>query len=161
MNRLLRRVADSKRCMAAFKLISTVASIGSSLIFILQLALLLTDGEYITFIKVGSVAAVGFVIVTVARRIINAPRPYELRDFYKVSPREKSGESFPSRHAYSAFVIATLAWLLHPAASISAAVLGIVISLARYLTGIHFLRDLAAGALIGVLSGVIGILIIL
>ena len=160
MDKLLRKIAASRRAVDIFKLISFISSVGTSLIFLLQLTLLFVRGDYTLMIKVGSIAATGFVLVTVVRRIINAPRPYELRDFYMESPRSKVGESFPSRHAYSAFVIATLAWLLHPAFSILAAVLGLAITVSRVLTGIHFVRDVVTGALLGIASGVIGIIII-
>ena len=50
--------------------------------------------------------AVGFVLVTALRRIINRPRPYEAFDCLSVIPKDTKGKSFPSRHAYSAFAIA-------------------------------------------------------
>lgn len=129
-------------------------------VFCIQLLLSVLDGEHLTAVGVALSAAIGLLAVTLMRKIINAPRPYEIYDFYERLPREKSGQSFPSRHAYSAFVIAALAWLLHPVVSISLFVVGICLSVARVLLGIHFVRDVLVGAVLGIISGVLGILII-
>ncbi len=154
------KIAASRKHTALLKIISRISSLICSLIFLLQLLFLALAEEYMLLVKVGSSAGIGFVIVTVIRHLINAPRPYEIRSFYKVSPREKVGKSFPSRHAFSAFVIAVLAWIWHPAISIAALLLAIVVCIARVLVGIHFIRDVVCGALLGILAGVLGILLI-
>ena len=41
--------------------------------------------------------AVGFVLVSTLRRIINRPRPYEAFDCPSVIPKDTKGKSFPSR----------------------------------------------------------------
>ena len=137
-NALLIKIANSRRHTAILKIISKVAAIACSAIFIAQLSVLVFSGDYVTAIKIAASAAVGFVIVTVMRHFINAPRPYELRSFYKVSPRDKVGKSFPSRHAYSAFVIAVLSWLWHPLIAVGAVIIALVVCAARVLVGIHF-----------------------
>ena len=160
MRELLVRINSSRRAVMSLKIISHVASVICAAVFGIQLLLSVLDGEYFTAIGVALSAAIGLAMVTVMRKLINAPRPYEFYSFYVDKPREKSGESFPSRHAYSSFVIAVLAWLLHPAVSISLLVASICISAARVLLGIHFVRDALVGAALGILSGVLGILII-
>ena len=154
------KIAASRRHSAILKIISRLSSVICSLVFLLQLLFSVLDKNYISALKIAAAAGVGFVIVTVLRHFINAPRPYELRSFYKVSPRTKEGKSFPSRHAYSAFVIATLAWIWHPAISLSTLALALVVCIARVLVGIHFIRDVVCGALLGILAGVLGILLI-
>ncbi len=154
------RVNSSRRAVTSLKIISYISSAICAAVFCIQLLLSALDGEYLTAVGVALSAATGLFAVTLMRKIINAPRPYEIYDFYEQLPREKSGQSFPSRHAYSAFVIAALAWHLHPAVSISLFVVGICLSVARVLLGIHFVRDVLVGATVGIISGVLGILII-
>ena len=101
-----------------------------------------------------------FFAVTIARRLINAPRPYELYDFYEQKPKNKSGRSFPSRHAYSAFVIAALLLSVNPFLSAGLFVGAVLLCVCRVLLGIHFVRDVIAGALLGLVSGAVGLLII-
>ena len=160
MEALLIKIATSKRRSAILKFISHVASVIISFVFLFQLGLLVYRADYFTALKVAVSAGVGYVLVTVMRKIINAPRPYELRSYYKEKPKNKTGESFPSRHAYSAFVISILAWILNPVASIACAVMALCLCVSRVLVGIHFVRDVVCGGLIGILAGVIGILII-
>ena len=160
MKNILIRVKSSRRTVTSLKIISLLSSVVCAAVFCVQLLLSVLSEQYLTAIGVAASAAIGLFAVTVMRKIINAPRPYEIYDFYEQLPREKSGQSFPSRHAYSAFVIATLAWLLHPIASVSLLLIGVCLSVARVLLGIHFIRDVAVGAALGVISGVLGILII-
>ena len=52
------------------------------------------------------VPLVGFIAVSVFRYIVNRPRPYEKFDMPPVIPKDTHGRSFPSRHVFSAFIIA-------------------------------------------------------
>ena len=161
MQKLLMKIARSEKHISRLKIISRLSSLFVSIVFFTELIILAYRGEYISAVSVAASAGVGFVLVTLLRAAINAPRPYELRDYYKVSPREKSGKSFPSRHAYSAFVIATLAWILHPAVAAITALVALIVCVSRVLSGIHFIRDVVCGALLGILSGIIGIIILI
>ena len=96
------------------------------------------------------VPAVSFVSLSVIRRGLNRPRPYEALDIVPLIPREKKGESFPSRHVFSVFVIAmTWGWICPP---VGAALMAVT----RVVAGIHFPRDVLAGALLGVACGAVG-----
>ena len=116
--------------------------------------------EPISLLKVGLICLLPFIIVTVIRRIINAPRPYEIYDFYEKRPKDKSGRSFPSRHLYSASVISSLCFFIYPVLGAALSLLAILLALIRVLVGIHFIRDVCAGALIGVSSALLGVLIL-
>ena len=99
------------------------------------------------------VPAVAFVLVSWYRRHFDAPRPYECCSIEPLVSRDGAGRSFPSRHAFSAFTIATC-WF---AASAPLAGLLLVAAAAlaccRVLGGVHFPRDVVAGAVIGVIAG--------
>ena len=109
-------------------------------------------------VKVCVICGVPFIIVSLLRRFINFPRPYEVYSFYGAAPKKKSGSSFPSRHAFSIFIIATVMLFIYPIPAAVMLLFGILLSVCRVLTGIHFIRDVVAGALLGVISGLIGVL---
>lgn len=99
------------------------------------------------------VTAVGFVAVSFFRRRFNAPRPYECCAIAPLIARDGAGKSFPSRHIFSAFAIAA-SWF---AASVPVAVVLLVaagvLAVCRVLGGVHFPRDVVAGAFIGSATG--------
>ena len=123
------------------------------------LALLVDDAAL--FVKTLIITGVPFIAVTLMRIIVNAPRPYEVLEFYEKRPKEKTGRSFPSRHVFSVFVIGTVLVPYQPVLGISLLLLGAFLGRFRVLLGIHFRKDVIAGALIGIVSGVIGHLAIL
>jgi membrane-associated phospholipid phosphatase len=99
---------------------------------------------------------VPFVIVSIFRRQLNMPRPYERYGIPSVIPKDTHGQSFPSRHVFSTFVIATTIFFINAPLGIALWIAGIVLAAARVLGGVHFIVDVAAGAAIGVIAGIIG-----
>ena len=130
------------------------------LFFAAVLGVAVYNKSYVDSVIIAVTALVGYLAVTLIRRLIDAPRPYELYDFYEIKPKDKKGRSFPSRHAYSAFCIATLGFTLSSILAPIMLAFALALSVCRVLTGIHFIRDVAAGALIGAVSGAIGICIL-
>lgn len=111
-------------------------------------------------VKLLTVTGVPFVLVSILRRVINEPRPYELLEFYEKKPKGKSGRSFPSRHVFSVFVIATVLVTWDPLVAVLLFAAGVLLALLRVALGIHFVRDVVAGALIGAASGGIGLAVL-
>ncbi len=106
-------------------------------------------------IRVVLVPLVSFVAVSVFRRILNTKRPYELWDIAPLIDRKGRGCSFPSRHIFSIFIIAmAMSWICLPAAIIMM-VAGVALSFIRVIAGVHFPRDVIAGAAIGSAVGII------
>lgn len=102
------------------------------------------------------VPAVSFLALSLFRRGLNRPRPYEALDIVPLIPRDKKGESFPSRHVFSVFVIAmTWGWVCPPVGWLLC-VVGVLLAITRVVAGIHFPRDVLAGALLGVACGWVG-----
>lgn len=106
------------------------------------------------------VPAISFVAVSVFRKVINVPRPYEKFEIPPVLEKDTPGKSFPSRHVFSVFVIAMTVFYLHTDAGILLFVIGVGLAAIRVIGGVHEPRDVIAGALIGIVSGIIGYYII-
>ena len=51
------------------------------------------------------VPGVAFVVVSIFRRVYNAPRPYEQMQIRPLIQKDTKGKSFPSRHVFSIFMI--------------------------------------------------------
>ena len=70
------------------------------------------------------------------------------------------GHSFPSRHASSSFVISMGGYFLNPYIGIVAFILSTIVCATRILTGVHYLRDVLCGALMGTIIGYIGFFVL-
>ena len=107
-----------------------------------------------------AVPAAGFLTVTLLRAAINAPRPYEVLDLPPISPKDTRGKSFPSRHAACAAVIAVTAWALLPPLGAALGLIAVLIAVSRVLAGVHFLRDVVCGLLLGGFIGLAGMYLV-
>lgn len=107
------------------------------------------------------VPGLSFVLVTALRKAINAPRPYEVFDAAPVIAKDTQGNSFPSRHTFSIFVIAMTFCVWCPLAWAGPAMLaaGVVLAVIRVVSGVHFPRDVVAGAVLGIALGAVGFLL--
>ncbi|MBQ3090411.1 MAG: phosphatase PAP2 family protein [Oscillospiraceae bacterium] len=102
------------------------------------------------------VPAVSFLLLSVFRDRYNAKRPYEVLEIQPIIIKHTKGHSFPSRHVFSCFVIAmTFLWLAPPLGLLFL-LMGAGLCYCRVVGGVHFPRDVAAGALVGILSGILG-----
>lgn len=104
------------------------------------------------------VPLVSLIILTVIRKLINFPRPFER---FNITPlcRCKTGCSMPSRHTFCIFIIALSSFLVNTVLGSIILVLGIILAACRVLLGVHTVRDVAVAILSAVLSFIIGILI--
>lgn len=118
------------------------------------LALLLTGHPFL--LRAVLVPAVSFLGVSLFRKILNAPRPYERFDLPPVLKKDTPGKSFPSRHVFSAFVIAMTVFYLYPAAGCVLLACGAVLAVIRVIGGVHEPRDVIAGALLGLVCAALG-----
>ena len=102
--------------------------------------------------------AVFFVLVSIFRKKWNRPRPYENPEIHTITKREKKGQSFPSRHLFSYFLISVLLLSLCPPAGILMMASGLILAAIRVILGVHYPSDVIAGMFLGILSGWITIL---
>ncbi|HMM05277.1 MAG TPA: phosphatase PAP2 family protein [Clostridiales bacterium] len=99
---------------------------------------------------------ISFLAVSLFRRIYNAPRPYEKDGVAPLTAKKTQGRSFPSRHVFSAFVIAVSVFFFYPSWGIALLCLGVLLAYLRTALKVHYVKDVVAGALCGIASGIIG-----
>lgn len=101
------------------------------------------------------VPASGFVILSLFRKKINAPRPYEEWDIKPLLDRDSPGQSMPSRHVFSATIISMAC--LHASLSVGVIllVLSALLGLVRVLGGVHYPKDVVAGYICALVWGVL------
>lgn len=103
------------------------------------------------------IPGIPFALVSLFRKRFNAPRPYEALDIDPLIAKDTHGKSFPSRHVFSMFVIAMTGGLLSPVVPAILLPAGAIMAWIRVVGGVHFPRDVIAGAIVGLLSGAIGL----
>ncbi len=100
--------------------------------------------------------AVAFLFISILRRLIGAKRPYQKNR--EAAPHHGRNDSFPSRHAYSCFFIATVTLFFFPIAAIPLFLIAPLLCALRVLSGVHYTVDVIAGALFGLSFGLITML---
>ena len=106
-------------------------------------------------LRLVSRSAVALVYLLV-RKLIDRPRPYTALGFTPLFPKDKTGQSMPSRHCFSAAAIAGTAWYVLPPLGAVLAVLGVLIAISRVVTGVHYISDVLAGLAFGSVFAVLG-----
>lgn len=99
------------------------------------------------------VCGIGFVLLTLFRKYLNAQRPYEKFGFTPLIKKETRGCSFPSRHTFSAAIIGMSLLKVYPLWGGIVLGLAAVLAALRVILGVHFIKDTAAGLLIGIVLG--------
>ena len=95
--------------------------------------------------KVILIPAISFVILSGFRKWFNRPRPYEDFGIPPLLKKESKGASFPSRHVFSAFMIAATLGTLTPWCYLLY-VPAILLALIRVIGGVHYPLDVIVGA---------------
>ena len=99
------------------------------------------------------IPATAFGLVSLFRKLYNRPRPYEDPGIHTLTKRDKKGNSFPSRHIFSYFLISVLLWSLSVPAGILMMATGVVLAAIRVILGVHYPSDVLAGMVLGLFSG--------
>lgn len=101
------------------------------------------------------VPASGFVILSLLRKKINAPRPYEEWDIKPLLDRDSPGQSMPSRHVFSATIISMACLHASLIVGFILLILSIFLGLVRVLGGVHFPKDVVVGYMCALVWGVL------
>ena len=107
------------------------------------------------FICAVAIPAVSFCLVSIFRKWYSAPRPYEVWNMKPLLNKDTKGKSFPSRHVFSVFIIGMT--YFHTIKILGTVVffLGAALAFIRVIGGVHFPKDVLAGAWIGILFGLL------
>ncbi|ORO99476.1 phosphatase PAP2 family protein [Streptococcus mitis] len=101
------------------------------------------------------IPASGFVILSLLRKKVNVPRPYEVWEIIPLLDRDSPGQSMPSRHVFSATIISMAC--LHASLSVGVIllVLSALLGLVRVSGGVHYPKDVVVGYICALVWGVI------
>ena len=125
------------------------------LLYPLLLLFLLLKGELLMLCSFIFIPAILILYLKFRPRIVNKKRPYEKLPIQSLIKKDKKGQSFPSRHVFSIFLIATLWFCFWKPVGIFLFIAGVFLAIVRVIGGVHFVTDVCAGALLGVLAGLI------
>lgn len=137
--------------------VSTVISILIAALYAVSLVLAVMN-DMLTGVRFILLTAIPFLLVTLLRRIVNRPRPYEVISLPELSylrKKGRAGRSFPSRHVASAMIVGGAVIPLFPLLGVFTMIMGVALGACRVLCGRHFLRDVVAGGVIGLVAGII------
>ncbi len=96
-----------------------------------------------------------FFVVSLFRKIISSPRPYEIYDFVPALKKDTVGKSFPSRHVFSIFMVAFTYFQTSYLIGVILLLLGVTLAIIRVIGGVHFIKDVVAGAGIAIIVSII------
>lgn len=103
------------------------------------------------------VPTVLFVALSAFRKLHDAPRPYEALEIKPLMYKSTQGKSFPSRHIFSIFMIA-MCWLAYYVPlGVFLLICGVFMAAIRVIGGVHYPKDVIAGALVAILGGIVGL----
>lgn len=157
------KLMDYLRCQKALKVLINILYIALPLVMVIVYPVIIIlngikgiDHNFILSIVVPAVTLMG---VYVMRKLINRQRPYEKFGVNSLISKNKKGQSFPSNHSASGFVIAMAGFTINPILGFSLLGVAFIIALTRVFAGVHFISDVIAGCLIGTLAGLVFIFI--
>ena len=101
------------------------------------------------------VPASGFVLLTLVRKWINQPRPYETWEIIPLLDKDSSGNSMPSRHVFSATIISMACFHASLPVGLILLILSALLGLVRVLGGVHYPKDVVVGYMCALVWGVI------
>ena len=140
-------------------LMNRILTMSCYVLYPVLLVVLFTEKDA-RFLRAVLVPGISFVLLSLFRKCVNFRRPYELLEIDPLIHKATSGKSFPSRHVFSVFMIAfTFLWIF-PAVGCLLLVVGVLLALIRVIGGVHFPRDVFAGALFGVAAALVGYVIL-
>lgn len=108
------------------------------------------------FLKALFVPASSFILLSFFRKKINRRRPYETFEMTPIIPKKTKGNSFPSRHVFSASIIAMTFLFVSPWSWLGVVFLCLscLLAVVRVVSGVHYISDVLAGLLVAILWGI-------
>ncbi len=126
--------------------------------FLLLIYTIYADPGYTLLSAVTSVAAL--YVCTLIRNVADRRRPYEVFETLPAINKDTKGKSFPSRHLTSISVIAMSLLGISIPLGILFLFFTLVMAILRVVLGVHFIKDVAVGAGVGIVFGIVGVFIV-
>lgn len=101
------------------------------------------------------IPGVSFIIVSLFRKVLSAPRPYEVYNFTPALVKDTKGKSFPSRHVFSIFIVACAFFQVSIPIGVIIMIMGLALAVIRVVGGVHFIKDVVAGAILAIIIGIV------
>lgn len=93
------------------------------------------------------------VAITLLRKVLARPRPYEEYPINQILEKETQHNAMPSRHVFSATIIAMMCFTVSPILACILLVLAALEGYIRVIGGVHYPRDVIVGYLLGIFFG--------
>lgn len=93
--------------------------------------------------------------ITLLRKVLACPRPYEEYPIDQILEKESQHNAMPSRHVFSASIIAMMCFTISPLLACILLVLAALEGYIRVVGGVHYPRDVIVGYLLGALFGLL------
>ena len=93
------------------------------------------------------------VVITLLRKVLARPRPYEEYPIDQILEKETQHNAMPSRHVFSASIIAMMCFSVSPILACILLVLAAIEGYIRVVGGVHYPRDVIVGYFLGVFFG--------
>ncbi len=114
------------------------------------------DGE--AFLLAGLLAyVIELPLYLLLKNTIRRDRPCHRLDDFQAAIEPSDKFSFPSGHAAAAFVFAMLIAEFYPSLMVPGFMLAGLVGASRVMLGVHYPTDIAAGALLGILTALLGL----
>lgn len=137
----LRRMKRGQSILVWANRLSTAVIFCSYPIF-LFLRLMARDEALLYYV---GIPAAAFILLSLIRRLLNRPRPYEKLAIEPLIHKQTKGRSFPSRHVFSATMIALTVAVAYPVWGGCLVGVSLVLAICRVLAGVHFPLDVLVG----------------
>nr|WP_080035087.1 phosphatase PAP2 family protein [Streptococcus mutans] len=132
---------------------SVITRIMPFIYLILLLYLFWTRKNGMALIPFVFIPGASFILLSLLRKILNQPRPYERWTISPLIIKDAKGQSMPSRHVFSAVVISVCVLRVTTWAGIFLLILSAILAFCRVLGGVHYPKDVVVGYITGLIAG--------
>lgn len=136
------------------RILEKILTFGTVIVYLGFLLVILYTKQFFVLGAGILVPMLSFFGVSFFRVKYNAKRPYEVYGFSPLIPKDTRGKSFPSRHVFSIYVIGSTIFWVFPRIGIGVLMAGVLLAVLRVVCGVHFPKDVIAGAVFGMLCGI-------